>query len=135
MKAPVALAALAALASGCAASPEYDKPWAMLATGNALTADAKVRNVLLATVDGERVGEDRAVIAPGRRKVAVEVASRGSEPGATSVLDLEAMPCTRYWLGARRGARGEAWEAIVVSSDALGDCQTRFGHRTGPAPR
>lgn len=136
MRTPIALAALtalAALAAGCAGSPEYSAPWAMLATGNALTADAKVRNVLLATVDGRKVEEDRAVIAPGRRKVTVEIASRGTEGGATSVLDLDAQPCVRYWLGARRpNAPGKPWETVVVSEDALGDCETRFGLKAAP---
>lgn len=133
MKHAIALAALAALATGCAATPEYTAPWAMLATGNALTADAKVRNVLLATVDGKKVEEDKAVIATGRRRITVEVASRGTETGATSVLELDAQPCVRYWLGARRPtAAGKPWETVVVSEDALGDCERRFGMKAAP---
>lgn len=130
------LATAAALAAGCAAGPEFNAPWAMLATGNALTADAKARNVLLASVDGRKVDEDKAVIAPGRRRIAVEVASRGSEPSATAILDLDAQPCVRYWIGARHSRAGSRdWTAFVVSEDALGDCQSRFGVRTAPPSR
>ena len=123
---------------GCAGGPatEFNAPYSQLATEVALTGSAATRGVLLHSVDGVRVSEDRAVIQPGQRKVTVEVLKRSNEPSVLASFDLEVKPCTLYFLAARHppGNR-ETWVPYVVSGAPLRPCETRFGLKSEYQPR
>jgi len=131
---PILLAAL----GGCAGGPatEYNAPYSLLATEVALTGSAATRGVLLHSVDGQRVSEDRAVIQPGPRKITVEVLKRSNEPSVLASFDLDVKPCTLYFLAARHppGSR-ETWVPFVLAGNPVRPCETRFGIKSEYQPR
>ena len=134
----VVLSLLLAALGGCAGAPapEFTAPYSQLATEVALTGSAATRGVLLHSVDGQRVSEDRSVVQPGRRKVTVEVLKRSNEPSVLASFDLEVKPCTLYFLAARHppGNR-ESWVPFVVTGSPLPPCETRFGIKSEFQPR
>jgi hypothetical protein len=50
-----------------------------------------------------------------------------SNPGRDA-LTIEAEPCVRYLLAAKRSSRtARDWEAFVAGTEPIGECQKKFG--------
>ncbi len=62
--------------------------------------------VTIVSVDGAAVSSASTVMAPGPRKVTVQMPSAaGFKAGDVRTIDLEVKSCTRYWLVATRDSR------------------------------
>ncbi len=62
--------------------------------------------VRIVAVDGAAVADISTPMAPGPRKVTVQMpAAAGFKTGEVRTLDLDVKPCTQYWLVATRDAR------------------------------
>ena len=126
MKRILSLALLAALP---ALAGPYDEPYAIITSDRAPAADANLRYVIVNRVDGQIVGsENRAVVAPGRREVTVDLPPRKGFTVATQrTFTLQANPCMRYYVSAKLATpTGQEWEPVVRSSELMGECQQKF---------
>jgi HAMP domain-containing protein len=95
------VAAAAVVLAGCAASPleraRFDSNKGGL---------IETYPVQIVSVDGLSVTAPSAILAPGLRKVTVQMpAAAGFKAGEVRTIDLEVKACTRYWLVATRDAR------------------------------
>ena len=124
---PLALAAL--LAAIPAYAGPYDQPYAIITSDRAPAADPNLRYVIVNRVDGESVGsENRAVVAPGKRQVTVDLPPRKGLTVATQrTFTIQASPCMRYYVMAKLATPvGEEWSPVVRGSELIGECQTKF---------
>ena len=123
------LSALLLLAAPAAvfAGP-YDQPYAIITTDTAPSSDPNLRPVIVNRVDGENAMKNRAVVAPGKRMVTVDLPPRkGFSLGTQETFELEASPCMRYHVAARLDSQtGQHWKAVVRSSETIGECLTKF---------
>ena len=78
-------------------------------------------------------GVDRAInrndpVAPGMHQVMVSVPGpQGMSSPGRDTLSIEAKPCTRYRLAARRSSRTATdWSAFVAEVEPIGECQKKF---------
>ena len=128
------LPALLLLAPAVAAAGPFDQPWAVIAADTAPSADPKLRPATVSRVDGEIAVKSRAVVAPGRRVVTVDLPPRkGFSLGTQETLELEASPCMRYNIAARLEAEsGQRWQPVVRSSETIGECLTKFKGGANP---
>ena len=121
------------LASLLAAAPAfagpYDQAYSILTTDSARSADPNLRPVFVNRVDGETVMSDnKAVVAPGKRKVTVDLPPRkGFKQPTQHTFDLDVKPCTRYYLAARLDSSvTQSWVPVVRSSEPIGECAAKF---------
>jgi hypothetical protein len=117
------LAALPALAG------PYDQVYSLITTDTARSADPNVIPVIVNRVDGETVmTRTEAVVAPGPRKVTIDVPPRkGFSQATQATFDLDAKPCTRYYLAARLDSpTTQTWKPIVRNSEPIGECRKKF---------
>ena len=107
------LAAPAAVLAG-----PYDPPYAIITTDTAPSSAPNRRPAM----------KNRAVVAPGKRMVTVDLPPRkGFSLGTQETCELEASPCMRYHVAARLDSQtGQHWKAVVRSSETIGECLTKF---------
>ncbi len=105
---PLTAAALAALAlvAGCATPSE---PYAQLDGYRWSRVGIDTYDVIIISVDGEHRLQSRGfpmMITPGPHKIVVQAPpTPGNHFGEQRTLELNAEPCTRYWLEARKPTR------------------------------
>lgn len=123
------LAAPAAVLAG-----PFDQPYAIITTDGAPSSDPNLRPVIVNRVDGENAMKNRAIVAPGKRMVTVDLPPRkGFSLGTQETFELEASPCMRYHIAARLDTpTGQGWKAVVRSSETIGECLTKFKGGTSP---
>ena len=121
------------LASLAAALPAlagpYDQVYALITTDRSRAADPEVLPVIVNRVDGETVmSRTEAVVAPGVRKVTIDLpARRGFSQATQHTFDLDVKPCTRYYVAAKLDSvTTQTWTPIVRNSEAIGECQRKF---------
>lgn len=120
---------LALLAAGPALAGPYDQPYVIITSDRAPAADPNLRYVIVNRVDGESIGSDnRAVVAPGKREVTVDLPPRKGFTVATQrTFTLPANPCMRYYVMAKLATPvGQEWMPVVRSSELIMECQTKF---------
>jgi hypothetical protein len=129
------LAAYLLLVPAAALAGPFDQPYAIITTDPAPSPDAKLRPVAVNRVDGENVIRSRAVVAPGRRMVTVDLPPRkGFSLGTQETFELEASACMRYFVAARLDSEtGQRWQPVVRASESIGECLTKF--RGGTVPK
>lgn len=129
------LPALLLLAPVAVLAGPFDQPWVLITNDSALSADPKVRAVIVNRVDGESVVKSRAFVAPGTRMVTVDLPPRkGFNLGTQETFELVASPCMRYQVAARLDSEtGQRWQPFVRSAETIGECLTKF--RGGAAPK
>ena len=122
------LPAILLLAPAAVLAGPYDQPYAIITSDSAPSADPKLRPVIVNRVDGENAMKNRAVVAPGKRMVTVDLPPRkGFSLGTQETFELEASPCMRYHVAARLDSQtGQHWKAVVRSSETIGECLTKF---------
>ena len=102
-----AIAVALLLAAGCTTS-SLDK--ARFQQGAAI----ETHPVRIVAVDGATVNEASTAMAPGLRKVTVQMpTAAGFKPGDTKTIELDVKACTQYWLVATRDARSAATDYDV----------------------
>ena len=122
------LLACALLATSALAGP-YDQVYSILTTDTARSADPNLRPVFVNRVDGEtQVADNKAVIAPGKRKVTVDLPpSKGFRQPTQNTFDLDVKPCTRYYLAAKLDSQvTQGWTPVVRSAEPIVECQAKF---------
>ena len=116
--------------AACAAmAGPYDRPYAIITTDRAPSADPLLLPVIVNRVDGETVASDnRAVVAPGAHKVTVDVPPRrGFHTATQATFDLAAEPCRRYYVAAKLESRtSQRWVPVVRGVEAIGECEAKF---------
>ena len=126
--APLALSA--ALLAACAGGGGmYDQPYALFAP-DSRSVPADTRPAFVLKVDGD----DRTINRsdpekPGMRVVLVSIpGTRGMGDSSQDTITIDAKPCMRYYLAARRSAPTTSdWKAFVVGTEPIGECQRKFG--------
>lgn len=121
------LPALLLLAPAAFAGP-FDAPWAIITSDRAPSADAKLRPVIVNRVDGENAMANRAIVAPGKHSVTVDLPPRkGFSVGTQETFELVANPCMRYFVAARLdNETGQRWQPVVRSAESIGECLAKF---------
>ncbi len=121
------LATLAAAAFPAAAGP-YDQAYVIIETDTRKSADPLLRPVIVNRVDGENTLDNRAVVAPGKRKVTLDLPARKGFSLATQAeLEIDAKPCTRYFVAARlRTTTTQDWDPVVRHEEPIGECRRKF---------
>ena len=127
MKHPILLASLF-VATSALAGP-YDQPYSIITTDRARSADPNLRPVIVNRVDDETVMSDnRAVVAPGKHKVTVDLPRRkGFKMATQNTFELETKPCVRYHVAAKLDSpTTQDWTPVVRSEEPIGECRTKF---------
>lgn len=124
---------LAAAGAWSAQAGPYDQPW------STFQADSKsaVKDTAPATVmriDDRMVTVGRAdAYPPGPHKVEVSIPGpRGQSNPTRQTLEIDAKPCTRYILAAKRSSpTAKDWQAFIAAEEPIGDCRKKFDKKAG----
>jgi hypothetical protein len=123
---PLSALLLAACASG--GGGMYDQPYALFEP-DARSVPADTRAAFILKVDGE----DRTInrsdpVAPGMRNVVVSVpGARGMSESKQETVMIDAKPCMRYYLAARRpSSTSSDWSPFISGSEPIGECMKKF---------
>ena len=106
----------------------FDQPYAIIATDPKPAADFLLRPVIVNRVDGENAQDHRAIVAPGLRKVTVDLPPRkGFHLATQQTFDLEVKPCVRYHVAAKlESSASQAWKPVIRSQERIGECESKF---------
>lgn len=130
MKPIASLLACAVLAAcGSTGGGMYSQPYAYFEPDPRNDAEDS-RPAVPMKIDGAmvRIGE-RYPVPPGKREVEVSIPGpRGMSDPGRETLTIDAKPCTRYYLTARRSSlTAKDWKAYVERSEPIGECVSKFG--------
>jgi hypothetical protein len=121
---------VAALAAGTAFAGAYDRPWAIVESGD--RSDTRQEfPVAITQVDGQSTRSPRGgdALEPGKHTVRVRFETarvQQSEAEKSRDLDLTLEPCMRYRIAARRTtSTGTEWEPKVYP-EKIGECARKF---------
>jgi hypothetical protein len=116
------------LAASAALAGPFDQPYAIIATDTRPAADFLLRPVIVNRVDGENAMDHRAVVAPGLRKVTVDLPPRkGFHIATQHTFDLEVRPCVRYNVAAKlENSLSQQWKPVIRSEERIGECEVKF---------
>ncbi|APV49919.1 hypothetical protein BWI17_09615 [Betaproteobacteria bacterium GR16-43] len=124
----IAAAFPAALFAAAALAGPYDQVYSIIATEYKAAADPLERKVIVNRVDGENSRNNEAVVAPGLRKVTVDLPPRQGFSQATQhTFDLDAKPCTRYFVVAKLESQvTQGWKPVVKYDEEIKECSAKF---------
>lgn len=117
------------LLSTSALAGPYDQVYGLITTDKSRSADPDVIPVIVNRVDDATVMTGQpAVVAPGLRKVTIDVPPRkGFHQATQATFDLEVKPCTRYNVAAKLDSRTtQTWKPMVRSTEDIGECRKKF---------
>ena len=117
------------LLSTSALAGPYDQVYSIVTTDRARSADPNLLPVIVNRVDGETVmTRNEAVVAPGVRKVTIDLpARRGFTQATQHTFDLELQPCTRYYVAAKLDSpTTQTWTPVVRGTEPIGECRAKF---------
>ncbi len=116
------------LSTAAMAGP-YDQPYAIITVDRAKAADPNLRPVIVNRIDDETVlSDNRAVVAPGRHRVTIDLPPRkGFHVATQHTFEIDAKACTRYNVAARLASRTtQDWTPVVRSEERIGECEAKF---------
>jgi hypothetical protein len=111
-----------------AAGVGYSQPYALFEPQRQMQS-ADTRPAFVVKIDGRNVSIDRSEpAAPGKRTVVVSIpGAKGMSNPSRATLTVDAKPCTRYYLAARRSSpTARDWSAFVAASESISECLRRF---------
>lgn len=118
-----AVAALVLL-GGCAGSGMYAEPYALFEPERkSVTADTRPAFVM--KVDGRNVAINRNdPVKPGVHEVEVSIPGPpGMSDPDRDTLSIDARPCTRYYLAAKRSSpTARDWKAFISATEQIREC-------------
>jgi hypothetical protein len=117
------------LLSTSALAGPYDQVYGLVTTDRSRSADPDVIPVIVNRVDDVTVMSGHpAVVAPGLRKITIDVPPRNGFHQATqTTFDLEVKPCVRYNVAAKLDSRTtQKWQPLVRSTEPIGECRKKF---------
>jgi len=112
-----------------AARGGYAKPYALFEPQQQMQV-ADTRPAFVVKIDGSNVSIDSSdPVPPGMRTVVVSIPGpKGMSNPRRATLTIDAKPCTRYYLAARRSSpTARDWSAFIAGSEPIGECVRRFG--------
>jgi hypothetical protein len=130
MKVP--MLALFLLSSGAALAGPYDQPWSVITTDRAISADFRMRPVIVNRVDDRNADTalNQAVVPPGSHQVTIDLPPRKGFPASQHTFELTTEPCTRYYVAAELdNTVGQQWKPVVRSRERIGECESKFAAR------
>ena len=115
------------VATSALAGP-YDQPYSIITVDLKQSADPNLRKVIVNRVDDETITDQKAVVAPGKRKVTLDVPPRkGFHQATQNTLEIDAKPCTRYYVAAQLASTTtQEWKPVIRSEEAIGECRKKF---------
>lgn len=117
-----------ALLAGCAAGGMYSEPYALFEAERRLPV-ADTRSAFVMKIDGANVELGRNdPVPPGMRNVEVSIpGAPGMSDSDRDTLSIDARPCTRYYLAAKRSSpTARDWKAFVSTSEPIAECVKKF---------
>ena len=121
---------LASLLLPCAAyAGLYDQPYSIIETDATRSSDHLIRPLTVNRVDDVNAQYDnRAIVAPGKHAVTVDLRARQGFHLPTQVtFDLETQPCMRYYVvGRLEATTSQKWTPVVRSQEPIGECEAKF---------
>ena len=106
----------------------YDQPYSLFqADGRSPTRDTSPATVM--KIDGKNNSVGRPdPIAPGMHTIEVSIPGpRGMSNPRRDTLEIDAKPCTRYYLSAKRSSpTDDDWKAFVSFQEPIGECAKKF---------
>jgi hypothetical protein len=121
------LLAISLLSIAPALAGPYDQPYAIIETDTMPSADSHLRPVIVNRVDGENSQNNRAVVAPGKRQVTIDLPPRKGFRATQHTFEVATEPCWRYYVAARLiSPTLQDWEPVVRYSEPMGDCRKKF---------
>jgi len=127
-RAACGLVAVAALAGGCAGTGMYSEPYALF-EAEQKNVPADTRPAFVMRIDGKNVAINRNdPVKPGRHEVEVSIPGPpGMSDPDRDTLAIDARPCTRYYLAARRSSpTARDWKAFVAGTEPIRECASQF---------
>jgi hypothetical protein len=123
------LLAITLLSATSALAGPFDQPYSIIETDTAPSANPHLLPVIVNRVDDENSINNRSVITPGPHKVVLDVPQRKGYHTATQrVMDLDAKPCTRYYVAAElKSLTLQEWTPVIRREERIGECQKKFG--------
>jgi hypothetical protein len=122
------LAASLLLSTAAVAGP-YDQPYAIITVDRAPSSDPNLLPVIVNRIDGETaLSDNKAVVAPGKRQVTIDVPPRkGFRQATQHTFEVDARACTRYFVAAKLDTRTtQDWTPVVRSEERIGECEKKF---------
>ena len=115
------------LATSAIAGP-YDQVYSIITVDRSPSPDPNLRTVTVNRVDDETVMTgNKAVVAPGMRKLTVDLHPRKGFPATQVSFDLDVKPCTRYNVAAKLDSPTlQTWKPIVRSTEPIGECAKKY---------
>jgi hypothetical protein len=130
---PTAALGVAVLAACAGGGGMYSQPYALFEPEQRSLVEDTLRPAFVLKIDDENraINDTNLPVTPGLRKVVVSIPG---PPGMSSPLQetitIDAKPCTRYYLGARRTAPGARdWSAVITNMEPIGECQKKFASK------
>jgi len=112
----------AAILCGCASDSMYSRysgPYVLFETEHNMTMKGIVP-VIVVTIDGANVVYGgKEPVKPGMHTVVASIS--GAADRTVRELKVDAQPCTRYYLGAKRSDAD--WQVVVASTEPIGECR------------
>ena len=121
--------AITLLSATSALAGPFDQPYSIIETDTAPSANPHLLPVIVNRVDDENSINNRSVITPGPHKVVLDVPPRkGYHTATQQIMDLDAKPCTRYYVGAElKSPTLQEWTPVIRREERIGECQKKFG--------
>jgi len=106
----------------------YDEPYVLFrSAGQSAVRDTALARIV--RIDDMPVWHGRAgAVPPGLHEVELSVPGPpGMNRAGRHSIVIDARPCTRYYLAAKRSSRtSRKWDAFVESSEIIGECERKF---------
>jgi hypothetical protein len=112
------------LLGGCAGSGMYAEPYALFEPERK-SVPADTRPAFVMKVDGRNVAINRNdPVKPGTHEVEVSIPGPpGMSDPDRDTLSIDAKPCTRYYLAAKRSSpTARDWKAFVSATEQIREC-------------
>lgn len=111
-----------------AARGGYSKPYALFEPQRKMQV-ADTRPAFIVKIDGHSVAIDRSEpVPPGVRTIVVSIpGAKGMSNPSRATVEVDAKPCMRYYLAARRSSpTARDWSPFVAAAEPIGECVRRF---------
>ena len=107
----------------------YDQPYALF-QARAKSAAQDLAPATVMKVDGQNTKKPGRSdpVPPGKHAIEVSVpGAKGVSNPDRQTLEIDAKPCTRYFLAAKRSSpTAKDWQAFVEREESIGECKAKF---------
>jgi hypothetical protein len=105
----------------------YDEPYAVFTTKEPPRVELRPAHITLTKIGDEHVTRADELVKPGKVKVSADSLGRYASIATRVTLEVDAKPCTRYFLAGRReNALSKEFELYVHKTEPILECQSQF---------